>query len=113
MPANFIEGPGPCYRLPGNAPGGADKTLVSDVSGKIAWAAVGSAGLVPRVDALEVTVAEVEAAEAINEEAIAANVVVIAELLQDVVDLGDKQTIQQNEINALQTQKCRAASPAR
>ena len=37
MLAGFIDGPGPGYRLPGAAPGGSGKTLVSDVSGKLAW----------------------------------------------------------------------------
>ena len=61
MLASFIEGPGPYYRLPGNAPGGADKTLVSDASGKIAWAdASGAAGLEARVEALESAVVDVE-----------------------------------------------------
>ena len=100
MLAGFIAGPGPSYRLPGAAPGGPGKTLVSDVSGKFAWRYVRDSGLAPRVDAQEVAVADVETAEGINQDAIAANVVVIAELAQDVVKLGGKQTAQQNDINA-------------
>ena len=88
--------------MPVSSPGGADKTLVSNAAGKVAWADVpGGAGLEPRVEALENEVEaqgaqlqDVEAAEQVNADAISANIDAIAAIASDVVDLADKQTTQ-------------------
>ena len=100
MLRNFIDGPGPYYRLPGDAPGGAGKTLVSEAGGKIVWEAAGDSGLDARVDALESAVDAVEGAEQVNTDAISANVDAIAALASDVEDLADKQTLQGTAIAA-------------